>query len=381
MSLRRALRVAASTILVFVFAASVSVARYALAHPGDSLQQNAASWARNHGFGGWVDKMEAWLHSTPPSATPADQLTLTTDDTETPDSTTSSLPNVTSTTVANPRPASIAPQINPALKGEGEWRSLIKVRGRTKVWATSLRPLSDVGSVVATVALFDPSQLHAALFNGTELPGGGPWNNKDWVHKAARPSLIATFNGGFRFEHKPGGYMTEGVTVSDMKDGYATLAIDRNGKATIGVYGRDIVDDGSWKSIRQNLPPLVVDGEIVYQKYKYVDWGKDYGNKIFNYRSAVCSVGDGRMAFVAVGDVNINMLARTLVLVGCRVGMELDINGTWPQFAVWSGFGTTTRHGHLLDTRMHNPDRYVKTSTKDFFALFDPETLAKGAVK
>ena len=383
MSARRILRTAAASLVVFGVAVSASVGRYALAHPGISLQQNTASWARNHGFGGFVDQMEAWLHSKPPSTRPADELTLVTDDSEPSLDPSTTLPSidVTTTTLVNPRPAAITPLIAPALKGEGQWRSLMKVRGETAVWATSLRPLADVGSVVATVALFDQSRLHAALFNGTELPGGGPWNNKDWVHKSARPSLVATFNGGFRFEHNPGGYMTEGVTVNKMKDGYATFAIANDGRATIGIYGKDIVDDGTWKSIRQNLPPLVVDGEIVYRNYKYIDWGKDYGNKIYNYRSAVCLTNDDRMAFIAVGDVNIRMLADTLLVVGCRIGMELDINGTWPQFAVWSGFGTTTRRGHVLDSRMHNPDRYVKTSTKDFFAFFDPSTLAPGAVR
>jgi hypothetical protein len=86
-------------------------------------------------------------------------------------------------------------------------------------------------------------------------------------------------------------------------------------------------------------------------------------------------------AFVAVGNVNIRLLAETLVLLDCDVAMQLDINGTWPQFAVYSGFGSGDREGRLLDRRMGNRNRYLNKSTKDFFALYDPVTLPAGAVE
>jgi hypothetical protein len=61
--------------------------------------------------------------------------------------------------------------------------------------------------------------------------------------------------------------------------------------------------------------------------------------------------------------------------------MELDINGQWPYFSVYSDFGKATRRGEIIDNRMGDPNRHLNGSTKDFFALFDPETLAAGAVK
>jgi hypothetical protein len=85
--------------------------------------------------------------------------------------------------------------------------------------------------------------------------------------------------------------------------------------------------------------------------------------------------------FVAVGKVNIKMLADTLIVLGCQVGMELDINGTWPFFATYTDFGKPDRKGRIIDTRMGDPDRHLTNSTKDFFALFDPQTLPAGAVK
>lgn len=376
MTPRRALHLAVILAASVLMLTSFSAARYVLDHPGDSVQQNVASWARNNGLGRIVDMLEAWLHDKAPSTTPAGSLALNDGDSTSP----STVVPATTTTIPG-QPANIAPRIDPALAGEGAWRSIFKVRHKTVVWATSLRPLQDYGSVVATIALYDPRSVRAALFNGSELPGDGPWNNDKRIMKAARPSLIAGFNGGFRFEHGPGGYVTEGRTVKPLRPGYATFAIDAEGYGTVGVWGDDLKDDGRWVSLRQNLPPIVHKGEFSWEKYTWVNWGNDYNNKVYNFRSAVCTRPDGRIMYVSVGDVNIRMLARTLVVVGCDTAMELDINGTWPLFATWNGFGTPARTGRKLDARMGDANRYINGATKDFFALFDPATLPPEVVR
>lgn len=315
----------------------------------------------------------------------SDQTTTTTTNAPTePNATTTTdatVPGATTTTTVAPRPVDIAPVVTPGIKGEGEWKAVARVRTKPIVYASSIRPLWCFGSVVATMATYDPNKVRAALFNGTEVPGGKGWRNGSKIRGAALRSLIASFNGGFRFEHSPGGYITEGRKIQNMKKGYATFAIQKDGYSTIGIWGRDINDDGTWVSLRQNLPPLVDDGKSVYAKYDKVDWGQDFGNKVYNYRSAVCMRFDGLMMFVAVGKVNIGMLADTLVFLGCRTGMELDINGTWPFFATYSDFGKVSRIGQTIDTRMGDPQRHLNGATKDFFALFDPETLAPGAVR
>ena len=428
---------------MFGIVTGFSLTRYVLAHPNDPLQQNVASWARNKGMGVVVDKLETWLHNDPPAVAPTDTLALLTDDstiapqitttslaplgeetttthlgkttpaverpviatqscstptttsptgaTTTSTTTTSStttttstvVPDMTSTTTTTlvPRPADIAPFISPGIKAEGEWAATARVRKKPMVYVSSIRPLWCFGSVVATMAAYNPSLVHTALFNGTEMPGGKGWKNSSKIKGKALPSLIASFNGGFRFEHEPGGYVTEGKTVQRMRKGFATFGIRADGSSTIGIWGKDMADDGSWKSLRQNLPPLVNDAKSVYANYPSVNWGEDYTNKIYNYRSAACLRTDGYIMFVAVGKVNIKMLADTLVVLGCKVGMELDINGTWPFFATYSDFGKSERKGRIIDTRMGDPDRHLTNSTKDFFALFDPQTLPTGAVK
>jgi hypothetical protein len=445
MTRRLFLRVVGILVVVFFLTVAVSVTQYVRAHPRDPLQQNIASWARENKMGAIVDQMEAWLHNDPPAVAPADSLALaitpitdapqqtsttvtalpgesstttsvpdiitplqirptvattscpidntvatvvtsTTTTTSTSTTTTTTVPGAittttTTTTTIPAKPADLSSQLIPALPGEGEWQAVMRVRTKPIVYATSIRPLWCFGSVVATMATFDPTRVRTAMFNGTEMPGGNGWKNGSKIRGTALRPLIASFNGGFRFEHQPGGYVTEGRTVRKMRKGYATLAISNDGVSTIGVWGDTITDDGSWASLRQNLPPLVHNGKSVYANYPKVDWGNDFGNKVYNFRSAVCLRTDGLMMFVAVGKVNIGMLADTLVVLGCKTGMELDINGQWPYFAVYSDFGKATRWGEIIDNRMGDPNRHLNGSTKDFFALFDPETMPAGAVK
>ena len=445
MTRRLFLRVIGFLVAVFFLVVAVSVTQYVRAHPRDPLQQNIASWARENKLGPVVDKLEAWLHNDPPAVAPADSLALaitpitdaptqtstTLNDLPDEPSTTTSVPDIvtplqirptvattscpidntvatvvtsttttstttttttstipgamttttTTTTTIPAKPADLSSQLIPALPGEGEWQAVMRVRTKPIVYATSIRPLWCFGSVVATMATFDPTRVRTAMFNGTEMPGGKGWKNGSKIRGSALRSLIASFNGGFRFEHQPGGYVTEGKTVRKMRKGYATLAISKDGESTIGIWGDTITDDGSWASLRQNLPPLVHNGKSVYANYPKVDWGNDFGNKVYNFRSAVCLRTDGLMMFIAVGKVNIGMLADTLVVLGCKTGMELDINGEWPYFAVYSDFGKPIRWGKIIDNRMGDPNRHLNGSTKDFFALFDPETLSAGAVK
>ena len=444
MTRRLFLRVVGILVAIFVLAVAVSVTQYVRAHPRDPLQQNIASWARENKMGAIVDQLEAWLHNDPPAVAPANSLALAiapiteaplqTSTTLTPSSaqssTTTSVPDivtplqirptvatsscpidntsvtvVTSTTTSTTttsttsttttpetsttttsttipaKPADLSSQLLPALPGEGQWQAVMRVRTKPIVYATSIRPLWCFGSVVATMATFDPTRVRTAMFNGTEMPGGKGWKNGSKIRGTALRSLIASFNGGFRFEHQPGGYVTEGKTVRKLRKGYATLAISQDGISTVGIWGDTITDEDSWASLRQNLPPLVHNGKSVYANYPKVDWGNDFGNKVYNFRSAICLRTDGLMMFVAVGKVNIGMLADTLVVLGCKTGMELDINGQWPYFSVYSDFGKATRWGEIIDNRMGDPNRHLNGSTKDFFALFDPETLAAGAVK
>jgi hypothetical protein len=263
---------------------------------------------------------------------------------------------------------------------EGAWTPQFSLGGSPVIWTASFHPLTAAPNVKVAAAVIAQSRLTAALYNGFQLPGGGPWKNGDHVVPPARPSLVLAFNGGFLFKHITGGYYTEGRMVKPLRNGQATLGVRNDGRLVLGIYGKDMTNDGTWLSLRQNLPPIVENGQVSLSKYPGTYWGNNFHSVDLDYRSAICNRADGKLMYVAMGMVRIGTLADEMAALGCTTAMELDINGHWPQFAWYTGIGTATRNGVLLDTRMWKPFRYLTSSEKDFIAMFDPATLPKNAV-
>jgi hypothetical protein len=286
-------------------------------------------------------------------------------------------PTTKSTDVATGEPATLPTGVAPA---GTSWTPVATAQGAAVIWTTTFGTQVAGTSVRVSAAVMDTTLLRAALYNGYQMPGAGPWRNSDHVQPAALASLVATFNSGFLFQHYKGGYMTEGVTVRPLVDGQATLGIRKDGRLVLGVYGRDITDDGSYVSLRQNLPPMVDHGAPSIDQYPGTFWGDDFHNIWVVARSAVCSLADGRLMYVAAYLVDVAPFAQELAAFGCQTAMELDVNGNYPHFAWYSGFGTSQRHGQLLDPSMNRPDWYLQGYKKDFIALFDPSTLPAGVV-
>ncbi|CAB4860983.1 unannotated protein [freshwater metagenome] len=391
--------VAKSLVAVFVVWNLVSFVRYVAHDNGDTTSQRMATWGRNHYMGSFIDWMETRVYSTPPSKDPAKNLALTAP-TLAPDPTTTTAPaGQKPNTPAGPAPTTtlapvaaigpapvapepIAPQISPALAGEGQWTPIARAAGHDTIWATSVRPLAEAGGVVATVVEIDQTDLRTGLFNGAEEPGG-TWKRANRVPGELQPALLAAMNGGFRFEHIKGGYKTEGIEVKPLKQGDATLAVGTDGHVALGEFGRDINDDGSWISFRQNLILIVDNAKSQVQKgvNEGVWWGADYGNAVYVPRSAACEMRDGRLAYALVGKVNATQLAQSLINIGCVKAMQLDINGTWPVFFTFGPDAAGNLTGHFVDKRMGgNPSRYLTGSTKEFFAFFDATLVPSPSV-
>lgn len=362
---RRAAAWAAVITAVCVVVPAVSLGR-TLASDDEPLLQAGANWTRNQGLGGLVDRIEHWRYSDPPSNEPATELALAAVADEAAPTPTPK-PDVAATPWA---PEPLTPVLDEALPGEGQWVAWHQPDVEHALWVTSLRPSAEHASVVATYVHVDPSRLRAVLYAGSELPGGDDWRHQARVSGADVASLVAAFNGGFRFEHIAGGYVSEGRVVRPLVEGEATLAIDTEGRIALGAYGRDLTDDGTWVSLRQNLPLLVDDGISQVAGTGARSWGVDHGGVTYVFRAAVCTVANGHLRFVSAGDVDAAMLADIMVAGGCRTAMQLDINGTWPQFTLFDGLGTTKRTPTVVDVRMGNPYRYLNGSKKDFVALF-----------
>jgi len=351
--------------------------RYVLTDNGDTATQRVTTWGRDHGLGRIIDQLELWTYSDPPAAVPAEELELAVTTTSTvATSTTESA--VTTTTIYTPAsPAPLAPVLSRPLVGEGQWLPVMQANGVDVMWATSLRPLRSSPSVVATIVQIDQTYLRTGMFNGREVPGGD-WIRDDSVPGDLLPSLLAVMNGGFRLEHTYGGYMTEGRVVQELIPGRGTVAISRDGRMTIGELGRDVFDDGTWQTLRQNLVLIVDNGQsgVERARRERVFWGAFSSGEIYVNRSAVCEMSDGRLTYVMAGLLDAPQLAEVLISIGCWRAVQLDINGSWPSFVLFGHGEGGTLQPVAVDRRMSSdPMRYVTGSSKEFFAFFDAELV------
>ncbi|HNJ98999.1 MAG TPA: hypothetical protein PLV13_12795, partial [Ilumatobacteraceae bacterium] len=67
--------------------------------------------------------------------------------------------------------------------------------------------------------------------------------------------------------------------------------------------------------------------------------------------------------------------------MGCMKAIELDVNGTWPNFQSFVHNADGSLQPIFLDRRMgSNTYRYLRKSAKEFFAFFDIAQLPATSV-
>jgi len=198
------------------------------------------------------------------------------------------------------------------------------------------------------------------------------------VAGAERARLLAAFNGGFKLAAGAGGYMQEGHVISPLRPGYASLVIDRSGQARIGVWGRGVPVPGeAVYSVRQNLPPLVLDGRPTAASADWGLWGATLGGGADVARSAVGQDAAGDLIYAASMSALPADLASVLASHGARIAMELDINPEWVQLDV------ARRPGGPLTAEVPGQNRpagqYLVGWSRDFFTVVAASAGPPGA--
>jgi hypothetical protein len=224
---------------------------------------------------------------------------------------------------------------------------------------------------VVTVAVFR-GPVRYVLHNGSLDPGyaavvagvqAGPT-----IGGAERKHLLAAFNGGFKLSADEGGYEQEGHVISPLLAGYASLIIDRSGRARIAVWGDDAPGRGeAVYSVRQNLQPLVEHGRPTVAASDWYVWGATLGGGEYVARSALGEDGSGNLLYAGSMSATPMDLAQALIDKGARIAMELDINPEWVQLDVAS------RPGGPLQTAVpgqHRPaDQFIYGWSRDFVTV------------
>jgi hypothetical protein len=224
-----------------------------------------------------------------------------------------------------------------------------------------------------TIATFSGSVTYV-LHNGSQDPGkvlAGKVQAGPKITGAGRASLLAAFNGGFMAKSLAGGYEQEGHVARPVRNGLASLVIDRSGRARIGVWGSGLPTPGEdVYSVRQNLWLLVSGGQPTKEAARWWRWGGTIGHQEYVARSALGENAAGDILYAASMSTSPGDLAEALAKAGATVAMEFDINPEWVQLDVASRPGGPLKAGV---PGQHRPaTQYLTGWTRDFIAVLAP---------
>jgi len=225
---------------------------------------------------------------------------------------------------------------------------------------------------VVTIYRFRSGQTRFGLHVGssdpprgaaTVTPDSGPMIGPD-----ESPVLVAAFNGGFESSAAVGGFELNGQTLVPLQAGDASLVIDADGSAHVGVWGQGVPATGEQvASVRQNLPPLVIAGQPSPSVPTIGVWGATLGGGAAVARSSLGEDAAGNLMYAASMDAVPGDLADALVGAGVQTGMELDINPEWVQLALASAPGAPLAAG--IPGQNRPGDQYQVGWTRDFVTV------------
>lgn len=238
--------------------------------------------------------------------------------------------------------------------------------------AVDQQTVTETDGHVVTVFRFRSGQTRFGLHVGsTDPPVGtaalGP-NGGSIVGPGEVPFLLAAFNGGFLTSAGAGGFELSGQVLVPLQTGIASLVIDANGTARVGVWGQNLPTKGEQvASVRQNLVPLVSGGQPSPQIASIGAWGATLGGGSVVARSSLGEDGAGNLLYAASVNALPSDLANALIGAGVVVGMELDINPEWVQLAWAANPGGALAAG--VPGQSRPADQYQVGWTRDFITV------------
>ncbi len=346
----------------------------ALTAPGyASWQDRSVGWIRDNGGAGLVNAIENWwytVHAPANEAPAAAVLPGVAQQYGGPAKTHLSAPSGNASTVTPPAP--VAPLAGAAtIPGEGKWAvGATGAAGQPVIYTTFLRPDPDHASVVAGVAWIPVGATRAHLVPGTKQPSG--WGGSAAIPSADIPSLVATFNSGWKFKDMDGGFYLNGHENPVLQQGLASVVIDTQGRITVGEWGRDVSMGHDVVAVRQNLHLVVDNGAPVsgLDANAIGLWGSSRNQSQYTWRSGLGTDAAGNLIYVAGNGLTLQTLARAMSDAGIRRGMQLDIHSKMVNFAIWAHPANAAAEStNLLPDMGASPTRYLAADQRDFFYL------------
>jgi len=231
------------------------------------------------------------------------------------------------------------------------------------------RPYASVG-----VLVIDKRRIHLKMVGGTAEPGGdrgvkGP----GVIPKDDLSRLLVAFNGGFKGPHGSYGMVANGKEYMRMRNGLATVCVQKDNTIRMGEYGRDFTWEDSFEACRQNVILLVDKGEVSKRTTEGNDtWGYVNVNssEFITWRSAVGVTKDGDLLVAAGNSLSADTLAKALRAAGAYYAMQLDINGPYISTALfYQQPDGSVKAEKFMESMAPSASNYLGTRERDFFYL------------
>jgi hypothetical protein len=289
-------------------------------------------------------------------------------------STPATTPTTTTSTPAPPpiyTPRRLRSLIRNAPHGDGVWHRASRWAGNPPaLLVTTLQFNPNDSTDTAYIAWVRGARTQLALYPGDKNPPStnlprGPMQ----VPPFARGRLVAAFNSGFYLNDAPGGFFVNGHLYSPMRAGLATVVQYRNGQLDITSWHGGRRPAANIVMARQNLDLFVDAGYVNPALDASQRWGSTLHGAPAVWRTGIGVDRHGNLLYVAAPNQTAPTLARLLVRAGAVRAMQLDINPAWPIFVTYAGAGAHNP-SLFVPNPQQVPDRFLFTSTKDFFAVY-----------
>ena len=256
------------------------------------------------------------------------------------------------------------------LPGEGRWVAVeaLSAEADPPARRTFLRVDPRRPFVETHLFAFDMTRLGLHFAAGARHPASATGaRGSGRVPDARRARLVAAFNGGLGGDHGAFGVVEDGRVLIAPNAGLATVVTDDDGHAGFGLWDAEALTP-PWRSLRQNLPPLITDGLVNPARARH--WGEGVAgvDDAQLPRSAVGVTGAGVLIYAWCAATSAERLGEAMKRAGARFAMHLDLTPgeTGTEFyRPGPGGQPLPEAGH--PSMDHRRGRWLGTDARDFF--------------
>ncbi len=274
-----------------------------------------------------------------------------------------------------PAPKPVPLVVQPAAPGEGQWKPAGPlIHGLPGMYVAQFRADDVYTSQITSAVWIDPKLLRVRFHPGTQEPPGNPPGSTS-IEGAARNSIVAAFNGGFRFKDARGGAYVGGRMAVPLVNGAASIVIHTDGRIEIGAWNRDVGMSSDVESVLQNLTLMVDNGQLdpAISHNDTSAWGYTLDGVIATARSGIGITANGALVYVAGPALTAKSLAESLMRAGAVRAMTLDLNPEWVTFLFYS-HPNPNDPATVVGTKLYpgiqrTSDRYLTPDARDFFTV------------